>query len=402
MQVEMGNSSYKVLGRKPGRKMSLRICVTSIGDSLSICGLGEDEFRRRINQAGGKQIQVIFIQKKIGFHLCKAKRLLARVSYLFLCLRNLPSLIKQDILIADGIELTGLIVCLFCKLFRKKSMITIHAHYKQEWAISKYSKVEATLLTIVDKFILRFADLFVTNDQQVKQDFIDKGVESSRLLVRYVFADSQKFSRDNTNKEQLRKFSSLFKLPERYILYVGRLGNCDGAEDMLAIIKQLHNKLPTVKFVLIGEGQLKSRVNSFVLENGLSQCVFQIDKVDHELMPFVYYGAETIIFPVHPPQAGVGRITLEALSMEVPVIAYDIGELYLVVRNDETGYLIPEGNTGLVAAKAISLLANPELKRRLGINGRELVQSIYDIDIYINNWLTSLDSLVPNIVGRGT
>ncbi len=363
----------------------------SIGPSLSVGGLAEDEFKQRINQASGGQIQVTFMQ-------CKNKQPSLLVSYALFCLKSLPSLLKQDVLIADGIGLPGVIVCLFSELFRKKSMITIHGHYTQEWAIRKHSVVKTVLFRIGSTFILRFADLFVVNDQQIKQDLIDKGVKSWRLFTRYVFADTQKFSRGNVNQEQLCKFRSLFKVPEKYILYIGRLNDWDGANDMLEIIKRIHGKLDTAKFVLIGEGPLRPRVNSFIAENDLTQVVFQLERVDHEAMPFIYYGAEIVILPMHPPQSGVGRITLEVLSMEVPLIAYDAGELYRVVKSDETGYLVPIGDTDLIAMKAIALLTNPELKRKLGINGRKLVQSAYDVEIYISNWLQSLCCLCSKMV----
>jgi len=266
-----------------------------------------------------------------------------------------------------------------------------------EWAMRKHSVVKTVLFRIGSSFVFRFADLFVVNDQQIRQNLVDRGVGSSRLFVRYVFVNSQKFFRGNVNQEQLHRFRSLFEIPDKYILYVGDLTDWDGANDMLEIIKRIHSKIDSAKFVLIGEGPLKAQVHSFIAENDLVQVVFQIDRVDHEAMPIVYYGAEIVVFPMHPPQSGVGRITLETLSMEVPAIAYDVGELHRVVKSDETGYLVPEGNMDLMATKTISLLTDPGLKTEFGRNGRKLVQSAYDVDIYINNWLQSLGYLCPKI-----
>lgn len=379
----------------------LRICVTSIGSSLSTRGFTDDEFIKRINRASRGQIQVIFIKDKRGFHrdnptiTLKNRWLPLWVSYLWVCLRNLPSLIRQDILIADGMTLPGLIVCLFCQLFRKKSMITIHGYYDRERAMRRYSWMKASFFTISSKVILRLANLFVVNDQQIGQYLVDKGVESPRLFTRYVFADTEKFSRGSVNEEQFREFKAQYRLPDKYILYVGKLDNWDGAGDMLQIFGRIHDEIPTAKCVLVGKGPLKSWVNSFIGENNLSQSAFQIDWISYELMPYVYYNAELVILPNHPPQGGVSRINLEALSMEVPVIAYDIGEIHKVIRDGKTGYLIPENEVDLMADRAISLLTRFELNREFGANGRRLVQTTYDIEIYLENWIQSLNFLRP-------
>ncbi|MFX0200460.1 MAG: glycosyltransferase family 4 protein [Candidatus Hodarchaeota archaeon] len=382
--------------------MPLRVCITGLGESKSIGGLSEDEFHHRISKASGGQIQVTFVNNKGRYHRNDSN--VARpwenreplgwlFSYPSVCLRNLSNLIRQDILVTDSIAMAGVIVCLFSRLFKKKSMITIHGHYEEERLKKPLSPVRNILFATGSKFILRFASTFVTNDEQIAQKLVRKGVQSSRVSVRYVFADTKKFSRVWVTEDGFQEFISHFRLPEKYALYVGDLTYWDGAQDMVEIIKRIHSRLPAVKFVLIGEGSLKSWISQFIRESNLNGLVFQIDNLDHKLMPFAYYGADVLICPLHPPQAGVGRITLEGLSMELPVIAYDIGELHHVVKDKETGYLVPEGDTDLMAEKTVSLLMTRDLKIKLGRNGRKLVQYDYDIDTYIGNWLQSLYSL---------
>ncbi|MCK4403262.1 MAG: glycosyltransferase family 4 protein [Dehalococcoidia bacterium] len=381
--------------------MPLRVCITWAGVLLSIGGLSESEFRQRINKASGGKIQVTFVRNKEECQRSDSnvvapwenKQPPWLLSYPPVCLRNLPSLIRQDVLVAGAIGMSGVVVCLLSKLFKKKSMITIHGHYEEEWSLKRHCTVKNLLFAAASKFILGFADLFVANDQQIAQKLISKGVQASRVSVRRVFADTKKFSRACVSEDGSQKFLSVFGLPDKYVLYVGRLTSWDGAQDMFEIIKRIHSSLPAVKFVLIGEGPLKPWISQSVAEDNLSGIVFQIDRVSHELMPFAYYGADALVCPLHPPQSGVGRITLEALSMEVPVVAYDIGELHLVVRNDETGYLVLEGDTDLTAARTISLLMAPNLRAKFGRSGRKLVQCNYDVDTYIGNWLQSLYSL---------
>ena len=388
--------------------MVIRVCLTSLDRetplSIGSGALSKDEFQQRISRASQGQIEVIFMTRGINktdksddtkiIHLRKLKWLPLWISYTIICFKNLPVLMKQDVLVNHCVELDGFFVCLFCKLFEKKSMITIHGHYEEEWKMLRhYSKLRTWITKTMVSFTLKFADMIVTINEKIKQEHVDKGVSPSRLSIRYVFVDTEKFSRKHIDVEKFQLFKSNYGLPDKYILYIGHLDARDGSVDMVKVFRRIHDKLPAYKCVMVGEGPLKAQLDSFIIENSFNNDIIQIDKVNHELMPYLYYGAEILILPIHPPAAGVGKIRLEALSMEVPVIVNDIPAGYRVVINDETGYRIPEGNMNLMASKAIYLLENPDLRRKFGSNGRKLVQAKNDINAYINNWVNSIRSL---------
>lgn len=393
--------------------MVILVCLASMAErtmSIGAGALSEDEFRQRISSASKGQIEVIFLlgegnktDKSSDVKIIRLRTLkwLPRgISYLIggviICFKNLPLLVKQDVLVAPYVGLDGFFVCLFCKLFRKRSMITIHGHYEEEWKLHHYSKLVMRLNKICAWFTLKFADMIVTINEKIKQEFIAKGVSPSRLSVRYVFVDTEKFSNKHIDDEKFQQFKSNYGLPDKYVLYVGHLNARErGHIDMLEVFKKIHSKLPAYKCVIVGKGPLKAQVDTFIIENSLNNDVVLIDEIDHELMPYLYYGAEILILPIHPPAAGVGKIRLEALSMEIPVIVNDIPAGYQVVIDDETGYRIPEGNIDLMASKAIYLLEDPDLKKKFGSNGRKLVQTKNDINIYIeDNWVNSIRSLM--------
>jgi glycosyltransferase involved in cell wall biosynthesis len=381
-------------------KSKLQICFLAFdSQSRSIGGLNEDEFQKRISEISENQIECTFVLTGCGvgkstnvkiIRLKRIKWLPVSLSYLLSVIKNLYILIKQDVYIAHSPELDGFFVCLICKLFRKKSLITIHGHYEEEWEIKNYHILGMIFRKIYERFSLKYANLITVNDIQIKDKIISKDVNPSCLSIRYVFVDTIKFNRKSIDQQKLKQIKSFYKLPEKYILYIGRLDEWDGVDDFLKIFKKTHNEISSVKGVIIGKGPLKSEVKSFIEKNDFENIILQIDEVDHEMMPYFYYGAEIVLLPMHPPQAGVGRIMLEALSMEIPLITTDIGVFYEVVINGETGYRISEGDIDLMASMAVSLLKNPELIKKLGKNGRKLVESKYSVEQYIENWVKSL------------
>jgi glycosyltransferase involved in cell wall biosynthesis len=387
--------------KQPHTKSKLRICFLSFeSQSRSIGGLIEDEFRQRINEISENQIECTFVlsdcrvEKSTNVKIIRFKKnkwLPVSISYILNVNKNLNTLIKQEVYIAHNPYLDGFFVCSICKLFRKKSLITIHGHYEEEWKEKYYyNTIQMILFKIYEKFSLKYANLITVNDPQIKDKLISKGVNPSCLSLRYVFVDTIKFNRKNINQQKLKQIESFYKLPDKYVLYIGGLNECDGVNDFLKIFKKIHDEISSVKGVIIGEGPLKSEVKSFIAKNDFADTIFQIDAVGHELMPYFYYGAEIVLLPMHPPQAGVGRIILESLSMEIPVITTDIGVFYDVVINGETGYRISEEDIDSMASMAVSLLKNPELIKKMGANGRKVVESEYSVERYIENWVKSL------------
>jgi len=68
----------------------------------------------------------------------------------------------------------------------------------------------------------------------------------------------------------------------------------------------------------------------------------------------------------------------ESLAMRVPVITTDVGGNRELVRDDETGYVVPAKDSSVMAERILSLLRNPGRRREMGFAGRKLVEEIAD------------------------
>ena len=380
-------------------------CATKV--SLSIAGLGEIEFKDKIFEKSGCMTDVTYVstnkhKEKLNDNFICLKKfdfLPLILSYLLICLLNIKIFLKQDIIIVPTIGLEGLFACIFGKLFSKKTMITVHGHYEAEWKnIRHYSKINICVRHLMETVILNLVDMLVVNDESLRVALIKKGVEPQRILIRYVFVDTQIFSRDNINKDILQDTLSRFGLPENYILFVGRLDEWDGIMDLLEAFLKIRSIFSSYKLAIVGVSEIdlniaELNIKSFITKNCLKDNLIFTGKVDHNLMPYIYHNASLIILPMRPPQAGVGRIILESLAMRLPVITSDIGIFHRVVINEVTGFRVPVGNIDLIAEKAIYLIKNPDIAKQLGLNGRRLVEFSYNLEKYMDNWTNSIKLL---------
>lgn len=98
-----------------------------------------------------------------------------------------------------------------------------------------------------------------------------------------------------------------------------------------------------------------------------------------------YRGLHILAMPSHAE--GFGLAAAEALACEVPVIAGDASSLPEIVIDGQTGLLVPPGDSNALCQAMVLLLDDPDLARRLGRAGRELVLDRYPRDKTLDRFL---------------
>ena len=92
------------------------------------------------------------------------------------------------------------------------------------------------------------------------------------------------------------------------------------------------------------------------------------------------------IFVMPSLSESFGVSALEAESMEIPVVATNVGGIPEVVVNEVTGLLVKPNNHWALANAIIKLLSNNDLRTKMGKNGRKLVIEKY-------NWQENMEKI---------
>jgi glycosyltransferase involved in cell wall biosynthesis len=194
--------------------------------------------------------------------------------------------------------------------------------------------------------------LFLAPSQFVRDKFVEHGWDGKRFEVLPHFQHPH----------------TICELPkDGPILYFGRLSAEKGVDDLIRAMR----RVPDIHLVIAGDGPQKNELERLTASLRLTNVEF----VGH-------LGAEErdrriaqSRFTVLPSRAyeTLGKTILESYSQARPVIASDLGSRRELIRNGETGVLYRAGS-GNQLADAIQLLAmNPELAKRMGRAGWELV-----------------------------
>jgi glycosyltransferase involved in cell wall biosynthesis len=122
--------------------------------------------------------------------------------------------------------------------------------------------------------------------------------------------------------------------------------------------------------------------NCFVYEN--------IEANSKQLMD-LYNAADLFVLPTRADFAPTNAIC-EAMAMSLPVISTSVGGLDEIVQHGETGIIVPVGEEASLAAAMNTLIANNDLRLKLGRNARKLVEEKFNLQKNIETILDCMKS----------
>ena len=111
-------------------------------------------------------------------------------------------------------------------------------------------------------------------------------------------------------------------------------------------------------------------------------------------MPVIYYISDVVVSSSIEPEA-FGRVSVEAQSMEIPIVASDIGGSKETIVENETGYLYKNNDTVDLANKINEVMKkNYNSLKSVGIKGRKNVLKKFDVDKMCQTTFTEYKKLI--------
>ena len=86
----------------------------------------------------------------------------------------------------------------------------------------------------------------------------------------------------------------------------------------------------------------------------------------------------------------------EAQLMEKPVIATNVGGIYEMMEDKETGFLIKENDPEDLIEKLTMLFDDKNLREKMGINGKQFVIKKFNWDIIVKNFIENIRPYIKN------
>jgi glycogen(starch) synthase len=229
---------------------------------------------------------------------------------------------------------------------------------------------KATLVVTISNYSL----------EKIKQYY---GVDESKVRVVPNGVDPQKFKPVVDLAAAKRQFGLG---DEPCVLFVGSLIPRKGLPFLVEAAEKIVKEHGETKFVIVGEGPLKSWLLGALEAANLSGNFKFLGNVKEDTLAAVYNCADLLV--LSSIQEGQGIVLLEAEASAKPVVAFDVGGVNEAVRNGETGFLVKRGYTDELADAVMRLLSDKNLRQKMGVNGRKFVLDNYTWDICAEKMLS--------------
>ena len=149
---------------------------------------------------------------------------------------------------------------------------------------------------------------------------------------------------------------------------IARLFRLKGHDDVIRAARSIVDAQPNARFLLVGDGVLRGRLERQIAMAGLTQHFQFTGLVPPERVPDLLAASDIV---VHASlREGLARVLPQALIAGKPVVSYDVDGAREVVISGETGFLVPPRNIPALAAALSNLVADPHLRDQFGQEGR--------------------------------
>lgn len=218
-------------------------------------------------------------------------------------------------------------------------------------------------------------------------------INSERIHVLYPGIDFE--SLDKTSGARLDAIlqSHLDRLPPRRILHVAMLRREKGHMLMLDVIAALSAKHPDIGYVVAGEGEMHTPLKARAADLGIADRVALVGMVSQ--VSALMRHAELLVMPSEYEPLGMAQI--EALALELPVVASHVGGIPETICDGVTGQLVPSGDRDAWVAALGSALSAPGVMQDMARTGSKLVRTRFGKGTNLDKLLDHMTSCLEHI-----
>ncbi|MER5542010.1 glycosyltransferase family 4 protein [Streptomyces sp. NPDC002589] len=170
------------------------------------------------------------------------------------------------------------------------------------------------------------------------------------------------------------------------VVCVSRLVPRKGQDTLIRALPRILAAEPDTVLLIVGGGPYEQDLRRLARETGVEASVRFTGAVPWSELPAHYGAGDVFAMPCRTRRGGLdveglGIVYLEASATGLPVVAGDSGGAPDAVLDGETGWVVRGGDPAETAGRIVPLLADPELRRRMGERGRQWVEERWRWDL---------------------
>ncbi len=221
----------------------------------------------------------------------------------------------------------------------------------------------------IKRFVLKAADHFICYSLRAKDSLVLEGISEKKISTIPLGVDLKRMENKKSKSNNLS------------FLFIGRLVEEKGVLDAYNVFRKVIGKVSggsMFTFTIAGGGPLKSTLEKQIHKDSLDQRV-TVQLYGYEEIPSLYHNADIVILPSKSTstwEEQYGMVFLESMAAGIPIVAYDSGSVSELVQ--DAGLLSAEGNLDQLTKSVLQLIADKNLREKIGTIGRERAVKHFD------------------------
>lgn len=227
-------------------------------------------------------------------------------------------------------------------------------------------------LIALDRRVVRGLDAVVAVSQRMFDEIKDDGYRPRQLRLLHNAIVLDNYVR--TGKRGYIASRIGRAVPSPVIVSIGRLSVEKGHADLVDAVAQVISSGHQCSLVLAGDGAERQSLEQRATRHGIRGLVHFTGYVEEPAR--ILEDADLAVLPSHTE--GLPNAALEALAMQVPLVATRVGGTPEVVTHGETGWLVPARDPAALSAAIVDALTRPEFAGTMVARGRRSVEERFD------------------------
>jgi glycosyltransferase involved in cell wall biosynthesis len=296
------------------------------------------------------------------------------------------------------------------KLVRDRSIDIVHAHdYKTDllaWLVAKtegitamstvhgwtgHSRRERWFYYPIDKRILGLFSHLVAVSNDVRRELVAHGTSPSRVVTIVNGIDHTAFRRDPIRAPSVRRTLGLCD-EDLVVGAVGRLEPQKRFDLLIEAVAQLQPRKRSLKLLIVGDGSLRRRlidqIEGLRLSRSCSLLGHRTDIID------LHHAFD--LFVQSSDYEGTSNALLEAMALETPIVATDVGGTGEIIRHGVDGLIVSPGDLRSLARTIEIALGDRDASASRVASARHRVETDLSFDARMN----ALEAIYVELFGR--
>jgi glycosyltransferase involved in cell wall biosynthesis len=271
---------------------------------------------------------------------------------------------------------------------------TLHSlvfHEYQPWLVNRTWRV-------VKKVCAPVTDHFISVSSIISQKAIAAGIDRpDKFSTIYSGMELDWFLQAQVDGAAIRREFGI-PLAAPVVGKIARLFPLKGHDQLMDAAPEIVRRQPDVRFFLIGDGILYEHLRARAQAAGILDNFVFAGLIDRERIPEMLAAMDVV---VHTSlREGLARVLPQALAMGKPCVSFDIDGAPEVVIPDQTGYLVKPNDAAGLADCVARLLADPDLRARMGATGRRHVDPAFRAETMVGQIAEVYETLLARYPER--